>query len=225
MKVVPLVLAAVCGCSFSGKIGGSSFSGSPTSSPSSSAGTFQSAPMPNLFGRTPSEAATLLKNAGFVVVSAEERTDDECSEGADHAMAPQGAICDQSPPPEIDTDPREVRLKYTLEHDAFDHGGTGDAAWRRMPAVVGMSLADARAALTRAKLPADQFFDIVDARDDDRCRPGVVCEQSPAPKDRMRLASHGRLVVGASTPGTPAAPAPGQPAPASQPSSTPDTYF
>lgn len=217
----------ICGCSFSGRLGGSSFSGSPGTSPSPpTAGSFQSARMPDLFGRTPVEAAALLRQAGFVVVSAEERSGD-CGEGADHVMAPQGAICTQSPAADIDTDPREVRLKYTLERDAFDHGGVGDRAWRRMPGVVGMSLPDARAALARAQLPVDQFFDVV-ATSDGRCRAGVVCEQSPGPKDRMRLAAQGRLVVGAATAGAPppaGPPAqPAQPAPASQPA-TPDTYF
>ena len=221
MKVVAFAFVAIGGiggCSFSGQLGGSSIGGSPRSPG------FQSARMPNLFGRTPAEAATLLRQAGFVVVSAEER-DGDCGEGGDHVMAPKGAICAQSPVADIDTDPREVRLKYTLERDAFDHGGVGDAAWRRMPGLVGMSLPDAQAALARAQLPADRYFDVVD---NDRCRPGIVCEQSPAPKDRMRLAGRGRLVVGAASPAGPPPSAqptpPAQPAPAPQPT-TPDTYF
>lgn len=223
VKVVAFAFVAIGGiggCSFSGQLGGSSIGGSPRSPG------FQSARMPNLFGRTPAEAATLLRQAGFVVVSAEER-DGDCGEGGDHVMAPKGAICAQSPVADIDTDPREVRLKYTLERDAFDHGGVGDAAWRRMPGLVGMSLPDAQAALARAQLPADRYFDVVVA-DNERCRPGIVCEQSPAPKDRMRLAGRGRLVVGAASPEGPPPSAqptpPAQPAPAPQPT-TPDTYF
>lgn len=53
-------------------------------------------------------------------------------------MAPQGALCTQSPVADIDTtDPHEVQLKYTPEHDAFDHGGTVTAPGAVYPGLSG----------------------------------------------------------------------------------------
>ena len=110
--------------------------------------------MPDVRGKTPAEAEAMLRSAGFTVKDSTEQVDDLCGEGEDHAMAKQGTICKQRPEVGATTYGGTVRLAYTIEHDAWDGGGTGQGAWRRVPDVVGKPLDVARTLLARARPPA-----------------------------------------------------------------------
>lgn len=232
MKAAPVVFVVLGACAFSAKLNGSSLGGrsgagaltgaAPTSG-------YRAVPMPDLTGKTPTQAIELLRAAGIVVASADENVDDLCGEGPNHEMTPQGAICKQVPMPGADANANGVRLRYTMEHDAYEYGGVGGPSpWRRMPDVTGKSLAEAQAILTRAQLPIAEHFEVIEVRDD-ACATATICEQSPLPRIRKALARRGRLYVGAArAPSTadapPASPA-SPPASATQPTATPDTFF
>lgn len=183
--------------------------------------------MLDLSGKTPAEARAALEAAGFVVVSGEENVDDLCGEGEDHAMTRQGGICKQTPMAGTAIDAGAVRLRYTIEHDAYEHGGDGGAnPWRRMPDVTGKPLSEADRVLASAQLGLARHFELVDAGD--ACAAEVVCEQYPRARERMFVKRPGRLYVGsarAAPPPSAAATPPQPPAAASQPTAKPDTYF
>ena len=238
MKVVALASVALGACAFSAKLngnslGGSSGAGTPGSGVGQSGtatGAYRAVAMPDLTGKTPAQALELLRAAGIVVASADENVDDLCGEGPNHEMTPQGASCKQVPMPGADANANGVRLRYTMEHDAYEYGGVGGPSpWRRMPDVTGKPLAEATTILARAQLPVAEHFEVIEVRDD-ACAAATVCEQSPLPRIRKALARRGRLYVGAarapSTVDAPSqTPASSPPAAATQPSASPDTYF
>lgn len=232
MKAAPVVFVVLGACAFSAKLNGSSLGGSSgtgATAGAAPAGGYRAVAMPDLTGKTPAQAIELLRAAGIVVASADENVDDLCGEGPNHEMTPQGAICKQVPMPGADANANGVRLRYTMEHDAYEYGGVGGPSpWRRMPDVTGKPLAEATAILARAQLPVAEHFEVIEMRDD-ACAAATVCEQSPLPRIRKALARRGRLYVGAArAPATADGPAPppaSPPASATQPTATPDTFF
>lgn len=233
---LPSVSLLVAGCSLSANLNGRSFGTSPggssSAASSSSGGSVAQVTMPDLAGKTPEQAVAILRSAGINVVDTHENDSDLCGENDDHSMVAQGAICKHTPMAGASVSPQSVRLAYTVEHDRYE-GGSSPRPWRRMPALVGLTLEAARATLARAQLPIDANFE-VEVVETEGCAPGTVCETSPPAKIRKMLGSSGRIYVGA--PRAAAAPTPpsGQPpptaptpptAPASQPSTQPDVYF
>lgn len=220
------------GCSMSANLNGRSFGTTPGAS-SSAGGAVAQVTMPDLAGKTPEQAVAILRSAGINVVDTRENDSDLCGESDDdHSMTPQGTICKHTPMAGASVSAQAVRLAYTVEHDRYE-GGSSPRPWRRMPALVGMTLDAARATLARAQLSIDANFD-VEVVESERCAPGTVCETSPPAKIRKMLGLRGRIYVGApravAAPAPPTAPtppaAPTQPtAPASQPSAQPDVYF
>lgn len=224
---VPLLLA---GCSLSANLNGRSFGTTPSGTggtSSNAGGAVAQVTMPDLAGKTPEQAVAILRSAGINVVDTHENESDLCGENDDHSMTPQGAICKHTPMAGASVSPQSVRLAYTVEHDRFESGNS-PRPWRRMPALVGMPLVAAWAALARAGLPIDGNFEI-EMVESAGCAVDTVCETNPPAQVRKMLGTRGRIYVGAPRAAAPPPPSPTSPsaptAPASQPSAQPDVYF
>lgn len=221
---MPLLVA---GCSLSANLNGRSLGPSSGGAASSNGGAVAQVTMPDLAGKTPEQAVALLRSAGINVVDTHENESDLCGENDDHSMTPQGAICKHTPTAGASVSPQSVRLAYTVEHDRFE-GGNSPRPWRRMPALVGMTLEAARATLARAQLPIDGNFE-VEVVESAGCAVGTVCETNPPAQVRKMVGMRGRIYVGAPRAAAPPPPSPTPPpaptAPAPQPSAQPDVYF
>lgn len=174
--------------------------------------------MPDLLGKTPEEAAKILRSAGFEVRDFAPATQNYGCDYDRNKSYPLFAICYQRPAPG-QLAPAQLRAEYVVERSQGNRGEIGTPnEYVSMPEVRGKSLAEARAILKAAGLPVEKHFDVVVAGEHDRCEYDVVCQTSPPPKLRKVLDVRGTITVGRPAPAKPPEPpAPSKPSEPTQP--------
>ncbi len=216
-----VVVMALAGCSFSGKLNGTGPSGTPTpSSSTAAASTVAPTPapsgggkliVPSLIGQTAAQAEATLRAAGFTIPRV-EIVKNYCAHDDDTKMVAKDTVCEQEPRAGREHQPRILSLRLTLERDTYEHGLVGHSSeWRRMPDLDGKPLDVARTILARASLPLAEQFDIVEV-DEAVCQPAQICRTEPAARARKVLWRKGRIYVGKVKPAAPPTaptPAPG----------------
>lgn len=146
--------------------------------------------VPDLLDLDVEAARKAVAAAGFPSDALVEK-DAACQYTNDRDMKPIGSICLQSPNAGV-TVSGLTKIQVAVEVDTFEHGAVGRSnEWRRMPDVVGESLAGARAILAEKGFGADEFE--VDGRSD--CQRGTVCATRPEPGQRKVKAQTGTLYV------------------------------
>lgn len=153
--------------------------------------------IPDVKGKTESEARKLLVEAGFKDDSLEVLADTYGCEYDDTVddqsdMVATDTICQQDRKAGARMRAETFKLKVVIEHDTFEHGGVTTSEWRRMPDVVNMSVADAQALLATKGFDADEFA-VEDARG--TCEKGKICESVPAAGQRKHKKRTGTLLV------------------------------
>jgi hypothetical protein len=150
--------------------------------------------VPRVIGLTPEKATAQLVALGFKEDVLEMPPDFGCSyEDERKDIVPVGTICNQQ------RDEGEIlmsnaKLRVVIEYDTWEHGGVkAENEWRRMPDLVGKSLAEAQA-LLRSKGFGDDEFLVGEARYN--CGKGMVCDQRPAVDARKYANMQGELNVG-----------------------------
>ena len=216
----------ISACSFSSKLTTSGF-GSGNGAGGGSSGPSASEPsrtvtVPDLYGMTMDQARAALRAAGITREPDESAQNNACDTDR-RAHYDQGTICYQHPAPGAQSGSR-LPVSVRIQHDLPDHGNIGFAGeWRTMPDVVGKSVTDARGILSRASLPLDEHFELLEGD----CARDTICDGSPRPGDRKVLSRKGRLWVGKAAPEPP--PTGTQPATTgTQPTTNPpdkDPYF
>lgn len=153
------------------------------------------ATLPDLTGKTEREAKELLAAAGFQEIAMEVMAPRyECAydvivdEPSD--MVAQGTICNQDPAGGGRLRAERLSIRVVIEHDTFEQGGLATGEWRRMPDVLGMSLAEAQTVLASKGFGPDEF-----AVEDytHSCPRSKVCETVPAAGKRKPKATRGTI--------------------------------
>jgi beta-lactam-binding protein with PASTA domain len=151
--------------------------------------------IPDVTGKTEREARALLKEAGFNDDSLDVlpdtygcEYDDAVDDPSD--MVPTETICNQDRKAGTRLRAETFKLKVVVEHDTFEHGGVTTSEWRRMPDVVDMTVADAKALLASKGFDADEF-EVMEARGG--CESGKICETVPPGGQRKHKKRTGTL--------------------------------
>jgi beta-lactam-binding protein with PASTA domain len=153
--------------------------------------------IPDVYGKTESEAKKLLTEAGFNDDSLEILADTfgceyDVTVDDQSDMVPTDAICQQDRKAGTRVRAESFKLKVVIEHDTFEHGGLTTSEWRRMPDVVNMTVADAQALLATKGFGADEF-EVVDSRGG--CETGKICESVPPAGQRKHKDRPGSLLI------------------------------
>lgn len=148
--------------------------------------------MPDLFRMSKAKAIATLQLAGH---TGDVSWDDQlCGSVIDGQIVELGEVCRQHPAPGSElTYGSPVRILVQPEDPRHGHVGKF-GEWHLMPDVVGMPLAQARAAMRAAGFK-DEGTDI-DEDDDPACKPGVVCRTYPGALERAGQSSGRSLSVG-----------------------------
>lgn len=153
--------------------------------------------IPDVVGKSESEARKLLAEAGFDEQSLEVLPDTygceyDVTPTDPSQMIPQGNICQQERKAGTRVRAETFKLKVVVEHDTFEHGGVTTSEWRRMPEVTNLTLAEARSLLSSKGFGADEF-EIEESRAG--CAVGTVCESVPSVGQRKHKDRTGYLRV------------------------------
>jgi hypothetical protein len=153
--------------------------------------------IPDVTGKTESEARKLLKEAGFNDDSLEVLADTygceyDVTVDDQSDMVPVDTICNQDRQGGTRLRAETFKLKVVIEHDTFEHGGVTTSEWRRMPDVVDLTVPAAQALLATKGFDADEFA-VEDARG--TCETGKICESVPAAGQRKHKKRTGTLLV------------------------------
>ncbi len=148
--------------------------------------------VPDLAGLTPDQATAKLTTLGFRDAALVIRDDVHCAYDDEKNMVAQGTICNQGKSPGAVV-ASSAKIDVAIEHDTYDSGGVhSGSAWRRMPAIEGLSLPAAQA-LLRDKGFSDDEFEVERVA---ACRKDTVCVQNPRAGIRKKTAVPGRIQVG-----------------------------
>ena len=188
--------------------------------------------MPDLFRMSKTKAVATLKLAGH---AGDVSWDDQlCGSVVEGTIIEQGEVCRQSPAAGTSSSTRTaVRLLVQLEDPR--HGNVGKTGeWHLLPAVVGMTLDDAQAAMRAAGFTDERTH--VDEANEPGCKPRRVCRTYPVALERAGQNSDRYLTLGVdpdarprTPPPTAEAEPPAEPppdeAPAPPPPKPPEGYF
>jgi hypothetical protein len=149
--------------------------------------------VPDLRGASSGEAEGLLKKAGFIAPVVEERPPNYgCAYDNEKDILPVDSICEQDPGKGAMRAVNGLKIKITVEHDTFEHGGVESGhEWRRMPNLEGMPLAEALALLADKGF-GETEFEIKSGS----CDKEIVCDTIPDGGQRKRSDTPGTLRVG-----------------------------
>jgi beta-lactam-binding protein with PASTA domain len=217
---VIFALSVTAACSFKGNLGPTFSSSSSGGGGSSGAGPSEGGhilrTVPSVIGQTPEQALATMRAAGFEVGGLDPQNA-TCGYDDDRQMVKTGTICSQTPGAGTEATTRLPRLRFVVEKDTYAEGGIGlSSHWRRMPEVVGLTLAEATAVLAKANLALPDHFVVSESAAED-CQPeGKICLAYPKAGARKQVPRKGRIVVGVKPP-------PGTTPPSSTPE--PTTYF
>ena len=150
--------------------------------------------VPSIIGLTPAAATAKLVALGFMDTVLEMPPNLGCDYADEKRdIVPVGAICAQ------ERDPGQIlmsnaKLRVVIERNTYEHGGVEvENEWHRMPDLVGLPLARARAILRDRGFGEDEF-EIGEARTS--CGAGLVCDQRPKADTRKFASSRGELNIG-----------------------------
>ncbi len=185
--------------------------------------------MPNLFRMSKAKALATLKLAGHT--GDVSYSDQLCGSVIEGQIVEKDEVCRQTPLAGAEVSDRS-HVNLLLQPEDPRHGKVGQTGeWHLMPEVLGMTVADAKAAMRAAGF-TDERTEISEATEAG-CKPGRVCKSYPVALERFGQSSGRVLWVGVDPNAKPVAPKPEprpepgeakppEPPPAPKP---PDSYF
>ncbi|NVB83983.1 MAG: hypothetical protein HOV81_36745 [Kofleriaceae bacterium] len=159
---------------------------------SSSSGSGESVPVtiPNVFKMKKEQAIAELRRAGVQGDISEESS--LCGSVVEGRVIEMGEVCYQHPPGGRVQGSRLVVSIVVQTEDPW-HGNVGTHnEWRLMPKLVGMTVDQARAEMSRVGFQRDERVQLVIA-DEAECKPNIVCRQYPGPLDRAGI-NDGKII-------------------------------